>query len=161
MLLTGLTLGIVAIGVLLTVFRYAVKKSFEHRHVSTSVVLGLTIGILVVGVVLQLLAKRLERPLNGSSPQALSASYRLNFFLWVGFGELPTFLGIVAFVVTGQLVTYLAGALFAFVTFARIAPTTAHLDRDEAQLRRGGCMLSLRDALDSTSTGSGAVEPPS
>jgi hypothetical protein len=151
MLLVGLGAAIVLIGILLGVADAA--GAFKHRHASTSATVIAAVAIAAVGVVGQVLAKRMERPLDGSSPDALAQSYRTRFFLWIGFGEFPTFVGILALVITGKWVLYPVGALFAFVTYARIAPTREHLDRDDAALRHAGSALSVRTVLDGASTG--------
>lgn len=147
-LLQSLAISIVLIGVVI-----GIASSKFHRHSSGSETLLAAVVVAFVGMVLQLVADRVERPLNGSSAAALLLSYRARFFLRVGFGEAPTMISIVAVVLTGRWEIFIVGALFALVTFARLAPTSAHLDRDQQAIAEAGSTLSLRDTLNGTASG--------
>jgi hypothetical protein len=105
------------------------------------------IVIVGIGIGCLLLARLLERPLNGSSNTALLASYRTRFFLWVGLGETPFFVGIAAVAVTDWFWPCLVGAAFAVIGYLRIAPTASALARDQQRLNGTGSSCSLVAAL--------------
>jgi hypothetical protein len=122
-------------------------KAFRrvHRaHVSPGFV---AIVIIVVGIGCLVVAKLFERPLNGGSDSALVASYRSRFFLWVGLGETPFFLGVAFVAVTDWFWPCLVGAAFAVIAYWRIAPTTGALARDQARVNGSGSSRSLVAAL--------------
>jgi Ca2+/Na+ antiporter len=151
MLLFGLGAAIVMIGVVLGVALVEVK-SLRIGHVHHANLWALAIFLTLVGCVLHLVGRRLERPLDPSSDQSLVGSYRQRFFLWVGCGEAPAFVGIILVVVTGRYWFYLLGAIFAFVAYARIVPTPKHLAEDQETLNQHGGTRSLVAALDSMPT---------
>jgi chromate transport protein ChrA len=151
MLLVGLGSAIVVIGIVLTIYKFAGEQSRKH-HV-THINSGLAgVIVVIIGTACYFIARRLEKPLDGTSDAALATSYQTRFFLWIGFGELPAFIGIIAFVTTGQIWIYGLGAVFAFIAYAHLAPTKEHLDRDQAQLNHQGIGRSLRKALESTAS---------
>lgn len=147
MLIVGLASALVFIGLVLGVYRYA-GKHVGNEHVTAASSALVALGIVVFGLACNLIARRLDRPLDGSSDEALVKSYQTRFFLWVGFGEAPAFVGIIAFVVTGVLWLYAVGVLFAVLAYAHLAPTEAHLSADQAKLNHSGHGRSLRAALD-------------
>jgi hypothetical protein len=105
------------------------------------------IGILVIGMGCLLAARLLERPMDASSDSSLVASYRSRFFIWVGLGEAPFFIGLAAVAVTGWFWPCLEGAAFAVIGFLRIAPTAGALARDQERLNATGSSRSLVAAL--------------
>ena len=147
MLLVGFGAGIVFVGVLLAIFKF-VGKQFKSDHLAqvNAGIVGL--GVLLVGVVCILVARRLERSLDGTSDATLVKSYQERFFLWIGLGEAPAFVGIIALVATGAVWLYPLGALFSFIAYAHLAPTGDHLHRDQESLNRRGIERSLRAALE-------------
>lgn len=150
-LLQSLALSVLLIGAIISV-----ESSKFHRHASGSQQLLAAVVVGFLGMVFQIVADKAERPLDGSSAPALVASYRRRFFLWVGCGEAPVFISLVAVVVTGRWWIYVVGLLFTLVAFARLAPTSTHLDRDQQAIAAAGSTLSLRDVLDGRSAGPGA-----
>ena len=147
-LLQSLAISVVLIGVVI-----GIASSTFHRHSSGSEALLAAVVVAFVGMVLQLVADKVERPLNGSSAAALVLSYRARFFLRVGFGEAPALISVIAVVLTARWEIFIVGALFAFATFARLAPTSGHLDRDQQAIAAAGSTLSLRDTLEGRSAG--------
>lgn len=103
--------------------------------------------VVVVGVVTVVVRRVARRALPCASPSAMAAAYRTRFFLEIAFAEAAALIGFAAFMVTGAGWLYALGAVFSAAGFARLAPTTAHLRRDEEELRRRGCALGLVAAL--------------
>ncbi len=134
--------ALVCIGALLAVV--TMDKGVHFRHLSS---VGFAVGLVVVGVVLHFAARAMERPLDGSSESSLVRSYQARMFIWVGLGEFPAFLSVTFVVLTGQPWLYLIGLAFALAGLARIAPTAAHLAKDQQELRRRGSTLSLTQVL--------------
>jgi hypothetical protein len=145
-LLAGLAGAVVCICLAFAVAIYD-GKAFRraHRlHLSPGLV---AIGIVVIGLACLLAARLLERPLDGSSDASLLASYRSRFFIWVGLGEAPFFLGLAAVAVTGWFWPCLVGAALAVLGYVRIAPTARALARDQERLNATGNSRSLVGAL--------------
>lgn len=145
-LLAGLAGALVMIGV--TIALYMVQSDHQRNghavHVNPYLIAGVLIALGTAG---QVAVRIVQAPLKGNSDASLLASYRARFFLWVGVGEAPAFLGLVAAVATGRFWLYPVGVIFAFMSYAHIAPTTSHLARDQAQLDRSGSHRSLTSAL--------------
>jgi hypothetical protein len=117
----------------------------DHRvHFRPALV---AIGIIVIGLACLLVARRLERPLDGNSDSSLVASYRTRFFIWVGLGEASFFVGLAAAAVTDWFWPCLVGAAFAVIGYLRIAPTAGALARDQQRLNSTGSSRSIVDAL--------------
>ncbi|MFZ0250227.1 MAG: hypothetical protein WAL61_09800 [Acidimicrobiales bacterium] len=145
-LLVGLAGALVMIGV--TIAFYTVQNSHQNKghrlHLSPYLIASILVAVGIAGMVA---ARLTERPLDGSSDASLLASYRSRFFLWVGVGEVPAFIGLAATVATGHFWLYLVGCVFAVAAYVRIAPTANHLAKDQAQLDRNGNHRSLISAL--------------
>lgn len=88
-----------------------------------------------------------RRPLNTESPKHLASSYRAMFFIGVGFAEAAALFGICGIFIGGSLWIYLVGLPFALVGFAIIAPTKAHIERNQQKIQVSGSALSLGEAL--------------
>jgi hypothetical protein len=145
-LLAGLAGSVVSICLALTLAVYQ-GKAFRrvHRvHLNPGLV---AIGIVVIGIGCLLVAKVLERPLDGRSDPSLLTSYRRRFFIWVALGEMPFFVGIAAVAVTAWFWPCLVGAAFALIGYIRIAPTASALARDQERLNNTGSSRSLVAAL--------------
>ena len=140
-LLAGMASSIVLIGVIFVFVVTSQKHWTNHIHAVSPVLVAA--ALVILAGICQLLARRSERPLDGSSDE----SYQKRLFLWVGFSETPVFVGIVTVVASGQLWFYPIGAIFAFIGFARIAPTNRNLARDQDELDRSEHPRSLISAL--------------
>lgn len=143
-ILRSLTGALLCIGVVFVIV--ASDKKVHLRHLNP---VPFAVGLVVVGVVLYVVARRLERPLDGSSEAMLVRSYQARLFVWVGIGEFPVFLSILGVVLTDSYWLYLLGLVFAFAGFARVAPTAANLARDQQELSNRGFTLSVTQALSS------------
>ena len=116
---------------------------------------ALFVGLVVAaGVTSVAVPKAIERPLDCSSEGKLVATYRVRFFLRIAYAEAVALFGFVGAFITDAVWLYYFSLLFAAVGFARLAPTTSNLSRDQQALYAGGCSLSLMAALTRT-------EPPS
>jgi hypothetical protein len=104
-------------------------------------VLGLAVHILVLPIVV------FRRPLSCSSDLALATAYRTRFFLGLAFSEAVALVGFVATFLGAGWVSYWVAFVFAELGFARIAPTTAHIDAEQRRLTEAGCERSLFVAL--------------
>jgi hypothetical protein len=143
-LLVGLAGALVLIGV--TIGSYIAN---DH-HRKTSIHLNpylVAIIVIALGVTGQVLVRIVDPPLNGSTDASLVATYRQRFFLWVGVGEAPAFLGLVAAIATNEFWLYLVGVVFAVLSYVRIAPTARNLARDQRHLDQSGSPRSLVSAL--------------
>jgi hypothetical protein len=106
------------------------------------------VGLVVISGVASVVAPRaVEQPLDCSSEGRLVASYRVRFFLRIAFAEAVALLGFVGAFTTDAIWLYYFALLFTAVGFARLAPTTANLSRDQRALHAGSCSLSLVAAL--------------
>lgn len=148
-LLLGLAGSVVMIGVVLAIATgHGPSNAALHvdhlPHVSTG---ALALALVGLGVVTLAAARALDRPLDGTSDAALVASFKRRFFLWVGLSEVPTFVGVALVALTARFALYPVGALFAFIGYARIAPTKVHLARDQERLDRAHQGRSLLNAL--------------
>jgi hypothetical protein len=108
--------------------------------------LSVTIAI-VVGCACLLAQHFLPRPLDCTSPQSLAGSYRTRFFLRLAFAESAALIGFVLNILFGPWWVYFVAAIFTAIGFARLAPTRRHLEQDQEELSRNGCLLSLTSAL--------------
>lgn len=143
-LLIGLAGALVMIGV--TVGTYMAQ---DHHH-KTSVHVNpylLAVILVILGTAGQVLVRFVERPLNGTSDRTLLDTYRSRFFVWVGIGEAPAFMGLAAALVTNRFWLYPVGVVFAVFSYWRIAPTSGHLAKDQRRLDQSGSPRSLVAAL--------------
>lgn len=113
---------------------------------SVSPALGVLLTALA-GFVAQTVARSFDRPLDCSSDQALAGSYRTRFFLRLAFSEVAALVGFVLSILSGSLLPYVVGMVGTLAGFARLAPTTAHLEADQQALTVAGCGRSLVPAL--------------
>jgi hypothetical protein len=88
------------------IYRSKAFRRSHHVHLSHGLV---ATGIVVIGIGCLFVASRVERPLDGTSDSSLVASYRKRFFVWVGLGELPFFVGVAAVAATGWFWACLVG----------------------------------------------------
>jgi F0F1-type ATP synthase membrane subunit c/vacuolar-type H+-ATPase subunit K len=116
---------------------------------------ALFVGLVIAaGVASVAVPKAIKRPLDCSSEGKLVATYRVRFFLRVAYAEAVALFGFVGAFITDAVWLYYFSLLCAAVGFARLAPTTRNLSRDQQALYAGGCSLSLVAALT-------RMEPPS
>lgn len=116
-------------------------------HVSTW---ALALAVAGLGVVCLVIAHLVERPLDGTSDASLLASYRQRLFAWVGLGDVPAFAGVALVALSTRFWVYPVGVVFAFIADWHVAPTAAHLARDQEQLDHSHHRRSLRAALATT-----------
>ena len=88
-----------------------------------------------------------SRSLKTSSPAALSASYRGNFFIGLGVSEAAALAGFVGSFIIGTWWIYLMGASFATIGFVTIGPSRREIARRQEQIASQGSSLSLGKAL--------------
>jgi hypothetical protein len=113
----------------------------------------MSLGVIALVIVLtgfscMLIARAVDRPLDASSDAALRTSYFRKFFIQVGLGEVPFFLGIAAIALTGHFWLYFVGAAFSVVVYIRFAPTARNIDRIQRKIDLTGSQCSLRQALE-------------
>ena len=89
----------------------------------------------------------LSRPLDCSDPATLAASYRTRFFVAMALAEAIALLAFVATIATARWWVFWLAYPFAAYGQWRDAPTAAHLESDQEQLKLSGCSLSLVGAL--------------
>jgi hypothetical protein len=106
-----------------------------------------TAGVVFLGVAVHLVARAVSPALDCSSAQQLVNTYRTRFFLRLAISEVAAILGFVAFIVTGTLTPFLAGAAITSIGFAWAAPTTRQLERDQEELSWVGCSRPLVPVL--------------
>jgi hypothetical protein len=145
-LLMGLAGALVMIGVAVAPYVIQNQHLKKSHPLHLSPVSSASV-IVVVGLIGQVLVRSVNRPLNGSSDVSLLASFRARFFLWVGVGDVPAFVGLALALASDRFWLYPVGVAFALVSYAHIAPTGAHLARDQEQLNRSGNRRSLIEAL--------------
>lgn len=105
------------------------------------------VGVAGFGVISLIVPRLIERPLDCSDPGSLLASYRTRFFLRIAFADAAALVGFVGFFVASAWWLYPLGVAFAFVGFARLAPTQGNLQRDQEALNLSGCGQSLIQVL--------------
>jgi hypothetical protein len=102
----------------------------------------------VIAIVSIVLTRRVERPLDCTSPTTLSGSYKTRFFLRVAFAEMVALFGFTFAFVGRSIWIYYAGAAFTLVRFwIGIAPTRTALAEDQQRLNERGCRFSLIASL--------------
>jgi hypothetical protein len=142
-LLIGLAGALVVVG--LTIGNFLAKnRHHASLHINEYLLAGVVIALGVAG---QVLVRLVDPQLNGATDASLTATYRQRFFLWVGVGEAPAFLGLLAAVATDRFWLYLVGCVFAVLSYVHIAPTARNLARDQARLDQNGTPRSLVSAL--------------
>ena len=143
-LLFGLAGALVMIGV--TVALYITQNHHHKASLHLNPYL-LAVVIVIIGIAGQVAVRVVEPPLKGTSDASLLATYRSRFFLWVGVGESPAFIGLAAALASNRFWLYPVGVIFAVLSYFRIAPTARHLARDQRQLDQAGMSRSLLSAL--------------
>lgn len=143
MLLVGMASTTVIIGIVLAVF----TSRPGMRHPLHGDVPVLAIVLALWGVACMIGARIVERPLDPTTDASLLASYRTRFFVWVWFGECPLFASILLLVLSGAMWLYVIGLVPAVIAYVRLAPTEAHLARDQAAVNRSGHPRSVKAAL--------------
>jgi F0F1-type ATP synthase membrane subunit c/vacuolar-type H+-ATPase subunit K len=88
-----------------------------------------------------------DRPLDCSSAERLSSSFRERFFMRLAFGEAPALAGFVLVFLSRSLWPYVVGAAFTAIGFAWAAPTRSRIVHDQAVLDKSGCTRNLVTAL--------------
>jgi hypothetical protein len=119
--------------------------SFHGNRVVAAAPVGVVVALL--GLASLVAGPMLDRPLDCADDMTLVASYRTRFFLRVARSEAVALLGFAGFVLTGEWWLYPLGVAFAAAGFARLAPTRAHLARDQEKLSAAGCRRPLVPAL--------------
>jgi hypothetical protein len=138
------------LALVLAVILYSVAFSFimpidggdEGWFPAAVIVVG-TASILGVALV----GRRPWQPIP-TSPEALVAQFRTDFFIQIGIAELPA-LGTSAglFVVQNSLWVYFVGGAFSLASFWVAAPTSTNIEWRQRKLAVSGSGLSVLDAL--------------
>ncbi len=109
---------------------------------------GLSVPVVVIGSAVALVLQRLlPRPLDGSGPETLAASYRSRLFLRIALAETCALIGFVSFVAFGPPWVYAIGLVGALVGLRFAAPTRANLRADQDALGLAGSSVSLVASL--------------
>lgn len=103
--------------------------------------------VLSIAVVLLIVSKKVGKPLDTSSEEALSRTYRERFIIRAAIAEGAALLGIVGFISAAQWWMVPVVVLIGVVGFVSAAPTTGALQREQERLQAQGCPLSLTAAL--------------
>ena len=77
----------------------------------------------------------------------MAEGYRQRFFVRIAFAQVAALVGFIGFILSSAGWLYPVGALFSAIGFFGLAPTSGHLRRDQEDLHRHGCNLSLMSAL--------------
>ncbi|MFP5319228.1 MAG: hypothetical protein ACLGI2_13180 [Acidimicrobiia bacterium] len=138
--------ALVAIGAVVVILEAnaALGTTVEEGPVAAAVV-AVGVGSVLAGLLVR-------RPLPCGSASELAGGYRVRFFLRIAFAEVAALAGFVGFVLTAAGWLYPLGAAFAAIGFTRLAPTARHLQRDQEELRAGGCPEPLVPALRGATT---------
>jgi ABC-type Co2+ transport system permease subunit len=105
------------------------------------------IGVVVYGVFSVFAPRLIEKPLDCSADQRLAGTYRTRFFLRLAFANAAALLGFVGFMLSNNGWFYVLGVAFAAIGFYRVAPSAAHLAKDQQALSDSSCSRSLIAAL--------------
>lgn len=140
---SSFVLALVLYGVVL-VFIDLGGASDEPPGVSTGSAVA---GVALIGVVLVALSARIGGAPTCGTPAELVGRYRTRFFLRVACAEAAALVGFVASFLCENVVAYFVGMALALVGFAWLAPTRAHLQREDEHLRAINCPASLYAAL--------------
>ncbi|MGH9277772.1 MAG: hypothetical protein ACRD12_06645 [Acidimicrobiales bacterium] len=111
--------------------------------------------VAVVGVVSLVASRVVGQPLLGETEPELAEAFRRRFFLRVALAESAALAGFARFMVSDAGWVYAVGAAFSLVGFAWLAPSARHLAREEEDLCRRGCTLSVTSALRHALPGAG------
>jgi hypothetical protein len=103
--------------------------------------------LIITGVCLVAEGRVLARPLACTDLRALAGSFRTRYFLAIALSEAIALGAFVATFLTGNWWVYWTFLPVALGGFARLAPTSAHLEAQQEELRMQGCPLSLIRAL--------------
>jgi hypothetical protein len=145
-LLAGLRSVFVSFCVALVLFGVVLlflPPSDADDPLSDELAMGIVAAVGVVSLAVGLVVGRLD----GSSVEALKRSYNQRFFLRIATSELPGLVGFVLAFIAESHLPYFFSLLFVAVGFARAAPTTASIQRDQDQLNAAGSAADLRQAL--------------
>jgi len=107
----------------------------------------LFVVLIVIGGLSAVLLPRFEKPLDCTSDLTLVASYRTRYFTRVAATESSALVAFVGAITTREWWIYPLGLLVSLRGFARFAPTSRHLARDQAFLSDQGCRRLLVKAL--------------
>jgi len=93
-----------------------------------------------------------RRPLPGRDELGLARAYVARVMLAVAVAEVPVAIGFAGALVAGEPWPVLLGAGSSLAALSFVAPTSADIDRRQAELTTTGSALSLRNALGDTDT---------
>ncbi|MGY6502724.1 MAG: hypothetical protein ACXIVQ_17740 [Acidimicrobiales bacterium] len=105
------------------------------------------IAVAVVGLGASVAAGLVRPPLSCDSEGALIGGYRVRVLIGTALSEVALLLGFVGAVLSANVLPLAAGGLVTLWSLARVAPTTAHVERGQRELLEGGCALSLQGVL--------------
>ena len=91
-----------------------------------------------------------RRPLRGRDEPGLARAYVARVMLGVAVAEVPVAIGFAGTLVAGEPWAVLVGAGSSLAALSFVAPTSADVDRRQAELTATGSALSLRNALGDT-----------
>jgi hypothetical protein len=133
---------VAGVGVVVAIFAFT--GALGGAGVSAGAVAPLVAGF---GILSLVVAQVTARPLDCTDDAKLAGSYRVRFFLRVGFADLPSLIGFVGLVLTGETWIYLMGLPFSVVGLVWVAPTAGRIEQEQEQLGLAGCPRSLLAAL--------------
>lgn len=110
---------------------------------------GTAVAILaVVGAMNISVAGLLKRILlRGDTSVEVASSYRISMFVLLALAEMVAIVGVVLFLLTGTLTTYVVAAAFAAPTYALAAPTRRDIFRQQEVLNQRGVNADLLGGL--------------
>jgi hypothetical protein len=109
-------------------------------------------AVVPIGIASLAFAVRIHRrQLPATSPGALAGSYRVLFFLGIGFAEIPALCATAVLLLRGSLWIYFVGLPFALVGMWIAAPSRRDIERRQREISATGSNLSLLAALISAS----------
>lgn len=91
-----------------------------------------------------------RRPLRGRDEPGLARAYVARIMLAVAVAEVPVAIGFAGTLVAGEPWPVLLGAGSSLAALSFVAPTSADVNRRQAELTATGSALSLRNALGDT-----------
>lgn len=91
-----------------------------------------------------------RRPLRADDEPGLARAYVARVMLGVAIAEVPVAVGFAGTLVADEPWPVLVGVGLGLAALSLVAPTSADVDRRQAQLADAGSTLSLRDALGAT-----------
>ena len=141
-----LVFWVIAVGVVLLVVLGLVMPGEAREGFGWLTVLVAVTGVIVAATDWWIR----RRPLRGRDEPELARAYAARVMLGVAVAEVPVAIGFAGTLVAGEPWAVLVGAGSSLAALSFVAPTSADVDRRQAELAAVGSALSLRNALGDT-----------